>query len=352
MAERKRPAAEPKPKEFGIPVWHPKARWQTENFAGCGVPGHLDGPRLQMEDWSRGILSRLYRPAGAGRYVYSAYDSVTGRGHAVAGGAQGYLDGPFSRARFGGWDYVTRSRGARSPDGRYLYRTDGYNGHALRCLDLKTQTVKTLLPGAKGVRGIVAGSRGLYILRDGGQFTLLNPEGKIELGLKVELKENVHRWGTSLALDEKHGRIYATSYATKNYYVWYWDLKDGSFHGVLPTPKKSGKDRGRNKPGPFDGTNLYGQGSVFFGPDDPDKRFLYVGRIDTWNLFRLDLKKRVIAALDQKGGRRGQPRIVWFSDTKMGGRVPSYGGASWMKDGSFQSTVHSPYVTYRFRRIK
>ena len=154
-----------------------------------------------------------------------------------------------------------------------------------------------------------------------------------------------------LALDEKHGRIYGTCYGTKDYYIWYWDMKDGSFHGVLPTPEKSGKDRGRSKPGPFEGTNLYSEGSVRFGPDDPDRRFLYAGRVDTWCWFRLDLEKQVIAALDIESGGRGKPEIVRWSDEKFS-KVNVYGGAGWLEDGSFISTVHSPYDAWRFLRIK
>ncbi|MCX7806689.1 MAG: hypothetical protein N3A38_16105, partial [Planctomycetota bacterium] len=140
-------------------------------------------------------------------------------------------------------------------------------------------------------------------------------------------------------------------YGTKNYYIWYWDMKDGSFHGVLPTPAKSGKDRGRNVPGPFEGTNLYSEGSVCFGPDDPDHRFLYVGRVDTWCWFRLDLEKRMVAALDIESGGKGKPVIVKWSEEKSS-KVNVYGGASWLEDGSFVSTVHTPYVAWIFRRIK
>jgi hypothetical protein len=338
--------------KFATPVWDAGARWQMEKFASCGVAGHLDGPRLELQYYSAGYMGRLYRPKGAGRYALSSYDPATERAHVVGGWARGYLDGPLSRARLGGWDYVVHSAGATSPDGRFWYFTDGYNGHVLRCVDLEKQEVRTLLPDAKGLMGLVADGAGrLYALKPDGQFLIVMPDGSTEPGPKAQLGEDPGNWGASLALDEKNGRIYATCYAAKDYYVWYWDRKDGSFHGVLPTPAKSGLDRGRNKPGPFEGVNLYNQGSLCFGPDDPEYRYLYTGRTDTWGWFRMDLVKRTIAALDIESGGKGKPAIVRFSDERFS-KVNVYGAAGWMEDGSFVSTVHSPYDTWRFLRVR
>jgi hypothetical protein len=345
------PASRPaETKKFDIPVWHADARWEIELYAGCSSPGHLDGPRLEMEYFSAGGMGRLYRPKGAGRYVFSSYDPDTERGHEVAGGAQGYLDGPFSRARFGGWDYVVRSQAAGSRDGRYLYFTDGYNGHVLRCLDLKTQWVRTLLPDTRGLLGLTTDPQGrLFVLKGDGQIVLVSPEGATENGVKVSMPQQIPGWGASLAFDEVHQRIYATAYGMKDWYVWYWDLKGGSFVGVLPIPPAGAPRRARNEPGPFEGTNLYNEGSVLFGPDDPQKRFLYVGRVDTWGLFRLDLEKKEVWALTAEGK---SPRVARFIGQGRPATVPFYGGGGWQADGSIVSTVHSPYNTWRFRRVK
>lgn len=342
-----------KPKsKFDTPVWDGGARWKMELFAGCEVAGHLDGPRLEMMYFSAGYMGRLYNPKGAGRYALSSYDPETERGHVVAGWARGYLDGPFSRARMGGWDYVTHSLSTSSPDGRFLYLTDGYNGDVLRCFDLEKQEVKTLLPDTKGLAGLVCDSKyQLYALKREGQLIIILPDGATKPGVKLEMKEIVGGWGASMALDEKHDRIYASCFGTKEYYIWYWDMKDGSFHGVLPTPEKSGKDRGRNKPGPFEGMNLYNQGTVGFGPDDPDHRYLYSGRTDTWGWFRLDLDKKTVSALEIESEGKGKPAIIRWSEDKFS-KVNVYGGAGWTEDGSFVSTVHSPYTTWRFQRIK
>ena len=81
-----------------------------------------------------------------GRYYFGRYDQATRTGFEVAGSARGYLDGPFSRARFGGWDYGFYPHTAASPDGRYLYTTDRLYGKVmLRRLDFAKQEVRTLL---------------------------------------------------------------------------------------------------------------------------------------------------------------------------------------------------------------
>lgn len=342
--------------KFSIPVWHSDARWQVEPFAGCGLVGNLDGPRKEMEFFSVGKMSTCYQPNGAGKYVFGSYDDTTERAHLVIGSARGYLDGPFSRARFGGWDYVVRSTSTSSLDGRYYYVTDGYNGHVLRRLDFEKQEVTTILPDAKNFLGIVSGSKGrLYVMHSTGEIEIINEDGKSEKKVKLQFEGKMGGWGFSLAIDEKKNRLYSTAYAQKNYYIWYWDLKDGSFHGVLPTPEKSGKDRGRNVPGPFEGTNLYGEGTVMFGPDDPDCRYLYTGRTDTWNFFRLDLEKQEICALkiESGGGKDKAPRIVSFSNKEeAAGKLPFYTGGVWRADGSFVSLVHSPFDAWIFRRIK
>ncbi len=341
-------------RKFAVPVWHPDARWQIERFAGCEAPGHLDGARLEMEYYSAGLLGPLYRGPGAGRYTFGSYDPNSERGHTVAGGARGYLDGPFSRARFGGWDYVVRSQAATSPDQRYHFFTDGYNGHVLRRLDLKEQEVRTLLPDTRGLLGLAVNrDNKLLVLKQGGDLLLLDPDGKTENGPKLRLEEQIKdQWGASLALDEAHDRLYATAYAPKRWYIWYWDLKDGSFHGVLPIAQEGQPQRGRNEPGPFDGVNLYGEGSVLFGPDDTERRFLYAGRVDTWSFFRLDLEERQIWALTAEGGGKGEYGVARFINQGKPSRVPFYGGGRWLDDGSFISKVHSPYIVWRFRRIK
>lgn len=343
----------PKQAKFPIPVWHSDARWEVEgHFAGSSAPGFLDGPRQQSQPVA-GSVSLLYGPTQAGRNLLLSYDSETELVHIVAGSARGYLDGPFSRARFGRNSYTSRPRFAASPDRRYFYLLDAENQLALRRCDLEKQEVITIRRSVKDYGGMTVDVKGKLLLIDGGELLWLDESGKQEKKLSLKMEEKVRGIGgagASLALDEVQDRLYATGFGTKKWYVWYWDLKDGSFHGVLPMPEK-GAARKRNEAGPFAGTDLYGEGSVFFGPDDPKKRYLYTARVDTFGLFRLDLEKQHIAALTVEAPK-GKPAVAYFIDKGSPARVPVYGGARFADDGSILSSVHSPFVATRLKRIK
>lgn len=145
--------------------------------------------------------------------------------------------------------------------------------------------------------GMVVDSEGRLYIKD--QYSplleIISPDGSTEMKT-LEMKEKSAGGfsGLSMALDEKRGRIYASGLGASEWYVYYWDLKDGSFHGVLPIPQKGQPRRKRSEAGPFEGTDLYNQMSCFFGQDDPDKRFLYLRPNDTHLIFRLDLEKREI----------------------------------------------------------
>ena len=349
-------AAASEAKSFDTPVWNPEAKWRYERFAGCRIPGHLDGPRLEMEYYSVGGMGLGFPTSGAGEYNFGSYDPNSQRAHVVAGSARGYLDGPFSRARFGGWDYVKRIRGCFSRDLRYRFMTDPYNGSLLRRLDFKEQQVQTIMNNLTDVKGIVtADSNHLYIIRGQGEMIISDYDGNVISTLKLQMTEKIGQWGVSLALDPKDGFLYATTYGAKLWYIWYWNLDDGSFHGVLAIPQKGEARRERNEAGPFPGTNLYTEGNVFFGPDDPEKRFLYTGRTDTWTFFRLDLEKKHIWALTGRQSKKTDDQDTneaYFIDKGIPNKIPCYGGVRWMSDGSFVSRIHSPFDSYIFRRIR
>jgi len=286
-----------------------------------------------------------------GRPEFISYDPPTERYHTVTGSAGGYLDGPFARARFGCRGYNARARQADSFDGRYHFATDPENGHLIRCLDFEKQEVRTLLPDQRRSKGIVADSKGRLLVvlwqRGTSQLVYVTPDGKSENGPALEMGQD--GWTPVLALDEKNGRLYGTAYlkAPYKWYVWYWNLTDGSFHGVLPSPPKGGPRRKQNELGPFEGAYLYGEGGVDFGPDDPDKRFLYMGRCDTAYLFRLDLEKKLLEGFDAIEGRfksTGFPRSTVYPTTYY------YPPLGWMKDGSFVGG--RSHLCYLYRRIK
>ena len=299
------PAEKPK---FSVPIWHPDVQWSTEKkcIGGSGLLGHLQGPRREiMRYWGSGF-SRLFGPDAGNQPAIYSHDPKIERVHVVAGGAAGYLDGPFSRARFGGWSYGSRSTGARSPDGRFVYFTEPYYGKVLRRLDLKEQRASTVsLPKGTVINMAPDDEGNLYTLMVGGTLLIMDTgQGKVIRTLKLDpgSEQISYALSWSTALDTVNNRLYATRFKAKKYYIWYWDLKDGSFHGVLAIPKEgesvrpkpSGGGIGGCLPGPFKGTKLYNEGSVYFGPDDPTRRFLYTSRVDTSTFFRLDLDKKEI----------------------------------------------------------
>lgn len=288
-----------KPK-FDIPIWHPDARWSAkpEVDVGSGALGVLDGPRREtMSAWAIPAERFIGGPA-AGPYGFLSYDPNLDRIHFVAGSARGHLDGPFSRARFGSHSYSEVRRFAGSE--RYVYITEPQNKGILRRLDFVKQEVTTVpVPDdIKGIAGMTCDSAGrLYIVGAwGGGLQILGTDGTIEKK-PVELKEGTGGFsGVSLALDEKRNRLYCSGYGNKNWYVYYWDLADCSFHGVLPIAQPGQPKRQRNEAGPFEGTDLYNQMACGFGQDDPEKRFLYIYPNDTLTIFRLDLEKKEIWA--------------------------------------------------------
>jgi hypothetical protein len=344
-----KPLAAEKPRKFSTPVWHPEARWECakEHFAGLGLGGcfsmgELDGPRREVINRTIGRPSLFSGLSVSGRYVFMSYDKKTERFHGVTAGAAGYLDGPFSRARFYGTDYLPRQSflEVQSPDGRYVYLVSESWGDArVRCLDFVEQTVRTLPSGKAPPVVVGVDDKGkVYVINYEQELVVLDPaqDWKPVHTVALETKEKIGGLGRSIAPDEVHGRVYATTYRSKNYYVWYWNVEDGSFHGLVPHPPKGGPSRpggmGGCTPGPFKGANFYNEGSVGFGPDDPEKRFLYVGRIDDPSLYRLDLMKEEVWKFDSKAGRfigtgeRRHPAVTY-------GVMPT-----WFEDGSFMGT--------------
>jgi len=327
--------------KFDIPVWHADARWESKPVAfalDANLHAHLDGPRHEVM-WGHPIYPRLRGGVqGVGRYVFMSYDAERERYHAATCGAAGYLDGPFSRARLYVSDYhAGRHERAWSPDGRFYYMLADFHGQRIRSLDFAEQMVRTL-PAAG--RAFACGESGrLYLVRGNPPKTLAvlspGPEWKALKTVALQGKVRLSGLGTSLAVDEKRGRLYATTYRAEPWYVWYWDLRDGSVHGVLPNSKGKPGARAQGEAGPFEGAVLYNHGEVSWGPDDPDKRFLYVTRVDDTNLYRLDLQRKVMAVFSVKEGRfveegkgDGQPLYMypphWFPDGSFLGFVPWY----------------------------
>lgn len=357
-AEAKSPETN-KSKKFTIPVWHSDARWELdpEPWAATGVFGNLDGPRQEMS-WRRAFFPwgdyLIYDPQGL-PIIFGAYDPRNERYHEVAGSARGYLDGPFSRARWAGQSYVNYSSHVLSSDGRYFVSTDPNNGGAVRVLDLKEQMVHTLLAPKAGAQAMVINSQGqvLVLLREGRLVTIDIPTRKQVADMTLKATEGLSLGvGRGLALDEERGRLYASGTVTADgkWHVWYFDLNDGgSFHGVL-----KGERVGASVPayaGPFDGYRGYAEQSIRFGPDDPEKRFLYMRLTDTTTFVRLDLEKRVVAAFS--GPPRGEQTPAMFIEEGVpNASGVSHAGPGWLPDGSIVLPGLRERPSIIYRRIK
>ncbi len=212
---------------FDIPIWHPDAQWDTkkECIGGSGVLGHLQGPQREIMWYQDFFFSRLFGPEAGNQPVLYSHDPVSGCVHVVAGGAAGYLDGPFSRARFGRWSYGARSVGARSPDGRFLYFTEPYYDQKLRRLDLKEQQVTTVSLPKGTVLSLTADEAGnLYTLMGDGRLLIVDATQNTVIRT-VTLHPGGESIGYalswSIALDSVNGRLYATTCGAKNWYIWY-----------------------------------------------------------------------------------------------------------------------------------
>ncbi len=345
-----------KKRTFSIPAWHPEARWKLDEQAFAHdtmiLATALDGPRHEILTGASFLRPTLGAGlSGNGRYVFMGYDKASERMHAVTGGAAGYLDGPFSRARFYKSDYHGGHERAQSPDGRFHYLLADFYGQKIRAVDLAEQKVSTL--AEKGVVFACGESGKVYVVEGINPPTALKvlspgPEWNLIKSIKLKGTQSLAGMGSSAAVDEKNGRFYATTFRAKDYFVWYWDLKDGSFKGVLPNCTGKPNARKKGYAGPFDGTVVYNHGEIIWGPDDPDKRFLYMTRVDTHQLFRLDMKEKMLAVFSVQQGR--------FVNEGRGDQHCCYSTTPhWLEDGSFVGKIpfYNPGPQYRFfRRIK
>ncbi len=344
------------PKKFSIPIWHPDAQWKMDagDFAidtNLRAP-QLDGPRHEVM-WGGKRKDPTLRAGlnGAGRYTFMGYDADGERFHPVTTGAAGYLDGAFPRARFYISDYHGGHERARSPDGRFYYMLFDFYGGKIRALDFATQIVHTL--PVKGT-AVACGESGKIYMPQGTRpvksIAVLSPgpEWKLLETKAVKGEAGLQGLGSAVVVDEKRGRLYATTYGgAGGFFVWYWDLKDGSFHGVLPNCKGKPNARGQGVAGPFDGTVVYNHGEICWGPDDPEKRFLYMSRVDDGQLYRLDLERKIMAVFAIKQGK--------FVEKGKGG-LSAYSTAPYfLEDGSFLGSIpwYKPAPHYRFfKRVK
>jgi hypothetical protein len=311
------------------------------------IAPQLDGPRHETMWGGHGKRPTLRAGFnGSGVYTFMGYDAARERYHQVTTGAAGYLDGAFSRARLYLSDYHGGHERAYSPDGRFFYYLADFYGQKIRALDFAEQRVSTL--AAKGA-AVTCGESGKVYLVQNEPLSLSvlspGPEWKVLETKQLQGEQRLEALGTALAVDEKHDRLYVTTFGPKEWYVWYWDTKDGSFHGVLPICRDKSKMRTKDEAGPFEGTLVYNHGEICWGPDDPDKRFLYMTRVDTWALFRLDLERRMLAVFKGSEGR--------FVDQGKADTYTCYSESPfWFEDGSFLGQIPWYYEGARYLHYK
>jgi len=347
-----KPGEPPKKPKFAIPVWHPDARWEVaEPFAGnLLLPGELDGPRREVM-WLTGVRPGLLGGFTQGeRHVFLSFDARTDRYFQATRGARGYLDGPLARARFKGGHYHDALYWVPAPDGRFFYVLEDVGTGRVRALDFAKQYVSTV--PIKGVaKAITCGDSGKVYAALNNPATEVavlspGPEWKQLETVKLQGTQALNPLSAVLAVDEKRGRLYGTTYAAAPWYVWYWDLKDGSYHGVLPNASKEANKRAMGEAGPFEGTVVYNEGAISWGPDDPDKRFLYMTRVDDASCYRLDLEEKVLRVFNGKEGR--------FTDKGKGTPITYMEPPFWFEDGSFSGWLHfyPGHTVTLARRIK
>ncbi len=354
--------AEKSKKKFSTPIWHPDARWESaEPWTGGGnaCPSQLDGPRREIMYYA--VATGF---AEGGRFVYYGYDASSERIHTLAFSGCGLLDGPFSRARYGGCGYLCSVGGPKSADGRYSVFIDRRNGSRLRMMDFKEQMVSTIKLDRPwpGTQAMVLDSKGQVWLYNRGRLLIVDlSTSKTVRDFTLKAKKGIDLGGGSITLDEKKNRLYvggcvrfnkgrpgAPGGDPKRWHVWYFDLNDGgSVHPVL-----SGDMAGPNPgyAGPFDTYKGYGECSVYFGPDDPEKRFLYMRVTDTSTFMRLDLEKRMVAACS--GPPRGKNGPVMFIESGVPNKTVSHVGPRWLPGGDFIMPGVLGRPNKMYRRVK
>lgn len=278
----------PRPGEsFAIGVHHPDARWEREPFAGVGLQSDLDGPRREMR--SRNPPGPYFFMEGAGDFVLKVYDPETERYETLAGSARGYLDGPFSRARFGGQGYALPLHSACSPDARYLYLLEGAT-EKLRRLDFEAEWVETLPIDVSLARAMDVDSQGRIHLAGYDGVRVLEQDGTLVSSFAAGDWQPQH--GFDIEADDVNNRLYGANRCAGEWQVWYWDLADGSFHGLIRVPPDD--PNGRNDSATFAEANLLCPGGLAFGPDDPERSYLFLGGGDNTTFYRLKLVEEAV----------------------------------------------------------
>ena len=346
-----------KPRKFDTPVTHPGAEWHREGvWAGCGIMGYLDGPRREIFVFTGPSPTMWFE--WAGDFNLRKYDEDIDRYLTVTGGANGCMDGPFTRARFGGWNYGSSGvRTACSPDGRYMFMSEPKVGGRLRILDFEKREVRTLLEKGNACALDVDSKGNVYTIGWGGDFKIVNAEGKIVKQTKLPgnyEKQSLIGHGFCARLDEKNNRLWGMK--RNGLYLWYWDLSAGG--KIVPVLRDFGKkSRGKCVTGPFEGTQMHCPSGFAFGPGDPEHRFGYMGGGDDSTFYRLDFEKKEWVMFGPPKEHEKRPfKIFRFVHHK--GKFPCNsivswcGTPGWDEEDNIYLGVALGARTIRYKRVK
>jgi len=353
------------PKTFAIGMHDPAAQWVREGtWGGIGIPGYLDGPRLGVRGGS-GPSPGGWFDKGNGRFVFREYDTETEVVRTAVGSTLSYLDGPLTRARFGGWGYVHGLKSVRSPDKRYIWFIDHYSGGLLRRVDFEEEMVTTLSKDLKGLKAMSADKAGNLYLVQYGAVAIMSPDGKTRTQ-KLEIPDGkLYSHGFNAKMDDVHNRLYGMNRNGPNgWYVWYWDLAaNGKFVGVLPSPdgQKGVKLRSINTTGPFKGSKLRCPSGISFGAHvdthNPERRWLFMGGGDNTTFYRLDLEKEILACFGPPDAKQKKPykdlAFVQVARELSAGSISRWAGCPGLdEEGNIYLKVAVWPSTIRFKRVK
>ena len=347
------------PQKFATPCTDPSARWGKPDI-WAGFPknrGYLDGPRQGAMSFTGMGPPGIFEDGGM--FVYRKYDEGTERFFTCAGSAYGDLDGPFSRARFGGWGYVNGSS-SRSEDGKHLYFTNP-NAGTIKRMDFDKRTVTSVAGGKDfGASAVVVAAP------DGVLYVLTKTVLRVTADDKVETIASGSfpspggagtRWG---AYDSKNNRIYAGTRSSdgKDYPIFYYiDLAaGGKVVGLIDNRKYNGALRKQCTTGPFEGTLLHCPGSGFHGPEDPEFRFFYVAGGDEGSFYRFDVEKKYFSKFCPV--EKNKVDLSHFGDYE--GKVNEYrkvggnarGGRLWSNAGVADVFITARGCALRMPRVK
>lgn len=309
------------PSKFSTPVWDPTAQWEQAGYYQGSTPqGDLDGPIRDIIIRNLdGVLSTNAPMFGTSELTCLFHDTLLKRAHAVAGSARGYLDGPFSRARFLGADRCRPNRGsrARTRDGQYIFITEPHAKQALRRIDFGKQQVTTLLKDKSPTLGLAVTDTELYVVAYDNTLTVMDFDGKPKRKVKLVLPKAttgkpaiIGGWGCKLLVDASRRRLYGARAhnSTIPHSVWYWNIDTGAFTSLVPYHKEGTVPR----TGPLNNIGWYPDlWGLYFGPDDPNRLQIYVHVDHCGGTHRIDLQQKKVwgMRLDKTSNR-----IKWVTD--------------------------------------